>query len=181
MSEMRSEQLPGAAVLLARDGKFFVYEPGLAVVASGDSVEAAYRNFDSVRQDYLSQLQRAGVAAGRPAARAQLNMRRELTVFFAKLCIVLLMLVMVGTLAVMGISRSIDGLAATLSRSLGSAGSLSLVDLAQKAADIAKDAQSLPDEKKEQLRQSISTISREVGPFVDAWRNPPELKSAPAK
>src|SRR5476649_1215337 len=161
VSEIRSDQSPSAAILLAKGGKFFVYEPGLAVVASGDSVEAAYRNFGDARQEYLAELERAGVSAGRPAAPVRQDMRRELAVFFAKLCIVLAVIAAVGAPAVVGIGRSIDGLATTLSGALGSAGSLSLGDLSQKAADIAKDARSLPDDKKEQLRQSIGIISRE--------------------
>jgi hypothetical protein len=181
VSELRPDKSPGATILLAKDGKFFVYEPGVAVIASGDSVEAAYRNYGDVRQDYLLQLERAGVTVGRPASPMRQDVRRELMIFFAKLCIVLLVVVAVGAPAIVAIGRSFDGLATTLSGAFASAGSISLVDLTQKAADIAKDAQSLPDEKKEQLRQSIGAISREAGPFVDAWRNPPEPKSAPAK
>ena len=181
MPELRPGKSPDATVLLAKDGKFFVYEPGLAVIASGDSVEAVYRRFGEVRQEYLSQLEHAGVSAGRPAVSARQEMRRELTVFIAKFCIVLVLIAAMGVPAAVGISRSIEGLNAALSTAVGSAGSLSLGDLADKAAVIAKDAQSLPDEKKEQLRQSVGAISREMAPIVDAWRNPPEPKSAPLK
>ena len=179
VSEIRSDRSPGEAVLLAKGGRFYIYEPDLAVIASGDSVEAAYRHFGDARQEYLGELERAGVSIGGPVVPLRRDVRRELTVFCAKLCIVLVVIAAVGVPAILGVGRSIDGLATALSGAVDSMGSLSLGDLAQKAAAIAKDAQSLPDDKKEQLRQSIGIISREASPLLDAWRNPPKLQSAP--
>ena len=50
----------------------------------------------------------------------------------------------------------------------GCGGDLALPGLTQgdKAAVLAEDAESLPDEKNERLRQSIAAISREAGHFV---------------
>ena len=36
-----------------------------------------------------------------------------------------------------------------------------------------QNAQLLTKQEKESLRQSVGTISREIEPIVDAWRNPP--------
>jgi len=75
--------------------------------------------------------------------------------FFAKTCIVFLIL---GGLVALG-----GGLLKPLA----------MADIADKAADIARDISSLPPEKKELLRQSVGTVSRELSPVGDAWRNPP--------
>ena len=71
--------------------------------------------------------------------------------------------------------------AASISSAIGGEGRLSLADVARKAEDIARDARNLPEEKKASLRQNIGAISRELAPFVDAWRNPPEVPANPPK
>ena len=50
---------------------------------------------------------------------------------------------------------------------------LSMADIADKAAEIARDVSGMPEDKKETLRRSVGVLSRELGPVIDAWRNPP--------
>lgn len=182
MPEIRPDQLSASTVLLARGGKFFVYEPGLGVIASGDSAQGAYERFSDVRQQFLADVEHAGLTAGRPPAQfSRQSVGRELGTFFAKVCIVLLVLAAIAIPAALSVGQVLEQTLTAVSNSLASTGAISLRDVVQKAADIAKDARDLPPDKKESLRQSIGAISHEVSPFVDAWRNPPDPVGAPAE
>ena len=52
--------------------------------------------------------------------------------------------------------------------------------IAEATVLVNHDARRSP-ERRESLRQSIGTISRELAPMVEAWRNPPEAPSTPQK
>ena len=180
------------AVLLARDGRYFFYEPGIGVIASSENIEEAYEKFNDARREYVTQAELAGLATGLPTGIAgipsgtapvalRLNTRHELGLFVAKVCILFAIVAVVALPAVFGIARTIDQAAASISSAIGGEGRLSLADVARKAEDIARDARNLPEEKKASLRQNIGAISRELAPFVDAWRNPPEVPANPPK
>lgn len=178
LSEILPNQQSASIVLLARSGRFFVYEPGLGVIASAETVDGAYEKFDGIRRQHLEEVESAGLAARRsPSGPSKQSIGRELGIFSAKVCIVLLVLAAILVPAISGMGRAIEQTANTISNRLSSTGSLSLNDVVQKATDIAKDAQDLSPERKETLRQSLEVISRELRPFVDAWRNPPNPPS----
>jgi len=188
VSGTRLESLPVKAVLLAREGRYFFYEPGIGVIASSENIEEAYEKFNDARREYMTQAELAGlatVATGIPSGAApvalRLNTRHELALFVAKVCILFAIVAVVALPAVFGITRTIDQAAASISSAMGGEGRLSLADVARKADDIARDARNLPEEKKASLRQNIGAISRELAPFVDAWRNPPEVPANPPK
>jgi len=162
----RQEVAPSTAVVLERGGLFFVYEPSLGIVVSDDTVEGDYRRFASAKRALMDEAERAGltirrfVAPAEPRLQPQLAAGQrpvvaELTIFFAKICIIFLV---IGGLIALGASFVKP---------------LAMGDIADKAADIARDISSLSPDKKELLRQSVGTVSRELGPVGDAWRNPP--------
>ena len=162
----RQEVAPSTAVVLERGGSFFVYEPSLGIVVSDETVEGAYRRFASAKRALMDEAERAGLTMRRFVASAeprlqpqpavgQRGVTAELTMFFVKTCIVFLV---IGGLIALGASFLKP---------------LAMADIADKAADVARDASSLSPEKKELLRRSVGTVSRELSPVGDAWRNPP--------
>jgi hypothetical protein len=166
MLEARQEVASSTVVVLERGGNFFAYEPGLAIVVSDETIEGAYRRFVNAKRALVEEAEGAGLALRRLVASPKANPQAafgvgqrgaaaELTMFLAKTCIVFVVL---GGLIALG-----GGLLKPLA----------MADIADKAADIARDISSLPPEKKELLRQSVGTVSRELSPVGDAWRNPP--------
>jgi hypothetical protein len=161
------------AVLLEKGGRFYVYQPGLALIASDQSLLTAYRKFIGVRRDFIEEAERSGLAGHGPLPRAYVGVPEqslarggiaaELGLFVAKLCIVLLLVAGLGAAAAIGMKNALGG------------GGVSIVDIANKAAEIVKDVQAMPPDRKESLRQSIGVLSREAAPLMDAWRNPPPL------
>jgi hypothetical protein len=205
MLDTRENVRASATVLLEKDGRFVVYQPGLALIASGDSAEAAYRKFSDARRTFFEEIQRAGFPASLVTAQPNAAVRNaavkkvrvvprgfiaELGLFLAKTCIVLLVIAGLGGGLAVVVKQSVDRLAATINAStievsefLKSHGNLSMVDVADKAAVIVQDVQAMPEERKQSLIQSVGFLSREMAPIVDAWRNPPpspDGKSAPA-
>lgn len=181
MSAPTSNAAPATAVLVEKGGRFFIYEPTLGVIGTDDTVEKAYDNFRNARRAYLDNVAQAGLTFASPVAAPSgqaITPRRfvgELGLFLAKTCIVF---VLVGALVVIAADqagRAVNRLASGVDQVIAPLKSVSLADVVGKAADIAKDAQGLPAEKKEALRRSIGTISLEVAPFFDAWRNPPQV------
>lgn len=177
---MRRNQPPLKAVLLERDGRYYFFDPGFSVIASGSTVEQAYEKFAEVRTIHAGEIERAGLnplgLAGRGGeVAARPGFGRELALFAAKFCIALVIIGAIGLPVAAGIAR---GVSAALSQVAASIQPISLADIAQKAADIARDAEELPPQKKEALRQSIGVIKRELGPVIDAWANPPEPRPA---
>jgi hypothetical protein len=161
------------AVLVEKGGRFYFYQPGIALIASGDSLANAYRKFVGQRRDFVEEIERFGFVGSRaPATRysagpvmgTNRGIASELGLFVAKCFIVLLLM---------------GGLVAAVA-SLAPQGGITFADVVNKAGEIAKDVQSLPPDRKEALRQSVGAISRELAPAVDAWRNPPP-PSEPAK
>ena len=182
MSERRNDQSPPTAVLLEKDGRYFFYQPDTGLIASDESIETAYAKFESARRGFIEEVERAGLTRGQAVGSEQAastvmsrDFAGELKLFLAKACIVLVLVATVGGLVGALAARSVGGLAAAIDQALTPLKTLTLSDVARKAADIARDSQSLTPQEKESLRQSIGTISREVGPIVDTWRNPPPL------
>jgi hypothetical protein len=184
MSQRTSEQPEVAASLLERDGRFFFFQPDTGIIVSDEDIDKAYGKFVEVRRAFRHEAARAGLtptqaggfaqpgpaaAPGAPAVAGR-SVGAELGMFVAKFAIAL---VLIGAICGVVISRAADGIAVALDRAIGPAKSISLADISRKAADIVKDIRSLTKEEKEQLRQSIGAISRELDPIADAWRNPP--------
>ncbi len=185
-----ADRSPPIAVLLEKDGRFFFYQPDTGLIASDTNIEAAYAKFEGTRRGFLQEVERAGLTrreAVVPWQAAPAAMPRdfvgELKLFLAKTCIVLVVVGAVGAFAGVMVGRSIGGLTAAIDQAVTPLKSIALSDVARKAADIARDVQSLTKEQKDSLRQSIGTISREIEPVVDTWRNPPPAtnpETAPA-
>jgi hypothetical protein len=181
MSEKPSEKDSPSVVLIERAGNFFFYQPESGVIASGGTVEDAFEKFSQARRAHLDEVQRAGIAfhseapAGEGLA-VRHDLAAELKLFLAKAVIVLLIVVGAGYAAVSGMAGAADKLVAAFAP----LGSLSMVDVANKAEIIARDVQALSQERKETLRQSIAILSREAEPMVEAWRNPGPQSSPPA-
>lgn len=196
---LQARHAPSATVLLERNGEYFVYEPGLALVASGDTVESAYRSFSEGKKAFFENARRAGLTLDETpvASAAGFVVRRgflgEFGLFLTKTCIVLLIIGGIGVAAATALGKLISGLSAEVTREVARAsagvadvlkgvGSISMVDIANKAAVIVQDVQAMPPERKESLRQSIGILSREATPIIEAWRNPPtsSTETAPA-
>lgn len=164
------EVASSTAVLLERGGRFFVYRTNLGIIGSDQTVEGAYRKFAAAKAALVEEAERAGlrvspvVAPTRAPARlgqsrdGQRSVLGELAVFFAKTVIFILVIGAVG---------------ATIAMMASGGKPLSAADIADKAAEVARDVSGMPPEKKESLRQSVGVLSRELGPVIDAWRNPP--------
>jgi hypothetical protein len=168
MQETGLDHSQTTAILVEKSGRFFFYEPGLALIVSDDGIKRAHEKFVDARQAFFEEADRAGLRAGRPAAVTRVarpaqqlagrGVAAELGLFLAKICIVLLIVAGGGAAVMMGITPP---------------GSVSMVDIADKAAVIVKDVQAMPQDRKDSLRQSITILSREAAPMIDAWRNPP--------
>ena len=185
---MRTDRWPLNAVLLEKGGRFFVYDIGLGVIASDESVAGAYEKFANTRRGFIEEVERAGLTVARSSTPAQSvlpatrqGIAAELGPFLVKTCMVVLLVVAIGafgvSFAVGVVTRSIGNLAATASQIAGPLKSISMSDIATKAEDIVRDVQAMPQERKESLRQSIGILSREAEPIVEAWRNPPRPAS----
>jgi hypothetical protein len=179
------EASSSSAVLVERNGQFFLYEPRLGVIASDQSIDRAYEKFVGAKRDLMAELARAGLTLGQGAAAstawsgtpapvvlAGRPMADELRQFLAKTVIVLVIIAACAGVVTIGVGRTISNLTAALAP-LEGIGRISLDDVAGKAQAIATDARDLPADRKEVLRRSIGELSRELGPLLDAWRNPP--------
>jgi hypothetical protein len=170
----RQEVAPSTAVLVERGGSFFVYEPNLGIITSDETVEGAYRRFASAKRALAEDAERAGLTLRRSVApprlpaqtRRSASGRRgvvaELTMFVAKIGIFFVVVGAIGAAVAMAVGGTSPNV-----KPLG------MADIADKAGEIARDISSLSPEKKELLRQSVGTVSHELDPVVDAWRNPP--------
>ena len=154
MLEARQEVAPSTAVVIERGGIFFVYEPSLGIVVSDETIEGAYRRFAGAKRALVDEAERAGLTIRRFVAPAEPQLQpqlaggqrpvvAELTIFFAKICIVFLV---IGGLIALG---------------AGFVKPLAMGDIADKAADIARDISSLSPDKKDLLRQSVGGNVRE--------------------
>jgi len=169
-----------SVTLVEKNGRFFFFQPDVGVIASGESIEDAYQKFLGARHAFLREVEQAGLTVGdkHGAAGAQgivltsavRNLSSELGLFVAKLCIAI---VLIAAISGAVLTRAAGGITTAIDQVAGSAKSISIADVSRKAADIVKDLQSLTEHEKESLRQSVGTISRELDPIIDAWRNPP--------
>jgi hypothetical protein len=180
MLEKRKNQPPFSAVLLERNGRYYFFDSLSSVIASGDTVAQAYEKFTAVQVDQFGEFERAGLGQPGVAGRAgdaatRPGFGRELGLFIAKFCLALLIIAAFGLPVVAGIARGIE---AAVSAATASIHPISLADIADKAADVAGDAQRLTPEKKESLRRSIGIIKRELGPVVDALSEPSQPQPA---
>lgn len=196
MSGTRTAGEAAPAMLIEKAGSFYFYEPGLGLIASGDTIESAYRKFTGARAELVQQAERAEIdlrvsgvqptyiGAVKPSDRAERiavgrSVPLELAIFLAKTCIVL---IVIGALGAFGAIKAGEAIGKAVA-GLGPAAPLSLADVAHKAADIARDARNLSAEDKELLRQSVGNISRELDGVFEAWKNPtaaqPQATPAP--
>jgi len=187
MPALRPSESSASGVLIERDGRFFVYEPTLGVIVSDDSAAKAYDKFTAARRAYLDDLQRAGLslaaapaAGGRAGPVAYRGVMAELGLFVAKACIVVVVFALLAVTAADQAARAVNRVAQNTVQSVNQAlaplTTISLTDVVRKAADIARDAEDLPPERKESLRRSIAAISIETAPFREAWTNPDGTK-----
>src|SRR4051812_47738858 len=121
MSDKGLDASPNSAVLVERNGRFFIYEPRLGVIASDESVEKAYGKFIDARRGHAEEIARAGLTAGSPglsppamSALAGRSTASELRLFVAKTCIVLLIVAALVGVAVMGVQQAVSGLVAAI-------------------------------------------------------------------
>jgi hypothetical protein len=173
-----SDQLPLKAVLFEKDGRFYFFDPGFGVIASDITVEQAYGKFTELRAAHTCEIRRAGLGPLSSPSRAadiapHQGVRQELGLFAAKFILALVIVAAVGLPIAASVARSVS---AALSGAIASVQPISLADVVQKAADIARDAEELSPQKKEAMRQSIAVIKRELGPLFDAWSDPPNQR-----
>jgi len=173
MPETRAADRQASAVLIERDGSFFAYEPALGLIASGETAQAAYREFEAARRKLMADVERAGLTIDRDAGRKP-GMTAELGIFVAKTCIVLVLIVAIGAIGAVKVIQSAQGAAVAIGNALGSGKTISMVDVVQKSGEVVRDLQSLSDDNKKALINNIGTVSRELTPYVEAWRNPPD-------
>jgi hypothetical protein len=189
----RVESSASEMVVIEKDGRFFLFQPDLGVIVSDESLEKAHAKFVDVRQAFLKDVERAGVTLGRhraastsiPTSAVSVPSRQviavELGLFAVKFCVILVFVVATGAVVVGHIAKAVDQAVLGIAPRIDALTKLSLADVSIKAADIARDAQNLPESRKEALRQSIAVISRELEPVAEAWRNPGSVAPAEIK
>jgi hypothetical protein len=193
MPALRPNDSSVTGVIIERGDRFFVYEPTLGVIASDDSAAKAYDKFAAARRAYLDDLQNAGLSmAAAPSAwaapgaaagigagpRVYRGVWAELGLFVAKSCIVVAVFALLAATAANQAARAVNRVAQSVDQALDPIKTISLADVVRKAADVARDAQDLPPERKESLRRSIAAIALEVEPFREAWSNPAQTLSS---
>lgn len=177
MLEARPEHSPSATVLIEKSGRFFCYEPGLALIASDNSAGGTYDKFVAARRDFFEKIGQLGLETTRLGAQAETAaptptlqlvgraIMADLGLFLGKTCIVLLVIAGIGVAAAVRVSPLLSGLPPTMS--------ISMTDVADKASMMVRDVQAMPHESKESLRQNVGILSRELSPIIEAWRTPP--------
>jgi hypothetical protein len=180
MSERQLDRVQSATVMIEKAGRFFFYQPSLGVIASDAGIDSAYRRFLDARQHYLDEVTASGVALASPIPEggrsgnilARHDLTHELMLFLMKTGIVLLLVMVVVVVAATSVGGALARLGDRLTAIAEPLNSISIVDVADKAAVIVKDIQAMPPERKESLKRSIGIISRELDPIAEAWRNP---------
>ena len=175
-----------SAVLLESAGRFFFYQPETGIIASGENVDAAYANFSGARQQYYADMARAGLDVPLPpevVARRRFlaSLGKEMGVILGRISIVVIVIATLGVAVAQGVRSGVDRLTDMIALEFDSAQPLSLRDVVKKAEDVARDTQDLTDKQRDTLRRSIGTISRELSPLIDAWRNPPQAQPKAAE
>lgn len=172
-----------SAVLLENAGRYFFYQPEIGIIASDDTVEAAYATFTAARQKYYAEMAEAGLDVPvRPEVVAQRrifgSLGRELGLFFARIAVVIIVVATLGFGVALGVRSGVDRLTDMIAFQIDTQKPISMKDVVKKAEDVARDMRDLTDKQKETLRQSVGTISRELAPAFDAWRNPPSVPAS---
>ncbi len=167
-------------VLLERGGRYYFYQPAIGLIASGDDVASAYQKFDNAKRLYLDDVRRAGLAIPaaaeiRPATGVAVHrgFASEIALFATKCALVLVLIGGIGAVAVSAVQNSLAGVAQGLSRAVAAVGSVTLSDVVTKSDDIVRDLNTLPENRKEDLRRNVGEISRQLTPITETWRNPP--------
>jgi len=173
MPEMRAADRQTSAVLIEREGSFFVYEPSLGLIGSGETAEVAYQKFQAARRNLMADVERAGLTMEREGS-SKPGLAAELGIFIAKACIVMVLIVAIGAIGAVKVIQSAQGAAVAIGNALGSGKTISMVDVVHKSGEVAHDLQSLSDDNKKALLSNIGIVSRELTPYVEAWRNPPD-------
>jgi len=177
----RTDDSGRSVTLIENNGRFFFFEPDVGVIASDEKIEGAYQKFLGARQAFWREVELAGlpVDGSRRASHAReivlasptgRSMASELGLFIAKFGIAI---VLIGTIGGVAVTRAVNSVAAAIEHATSPIKSVSMADVTLKASDIVKDLRSLTEQEREALRQNIGAISRELGPMIDAWRNPP--------
>lgn len=169
-------------MLLKKDGRFFCYEPGLPVIASGASMVEAHEKFLNSKAELLEASKYSGVDIGdtlsRDTGRARSldiratpsrsliavpsrNFLGELALFICKTVILLLIIAGLGW-----------KVAQVVSSADANSKALSLNDISRKSEEVARDIRTVSTDSRETLRRSIAALSRFLAPLGDAWRNP---------
>jgi len=165
MSDSEPGALAARLTLIEKDGRFFLFEPGLAVMGSGANIEEAYTQYVERRRLYVADVEKSGLAPvvfAPPAKSLRKSIAAELSMFLAKT--ILVVLVVAGLLVAAVIPLI----------------SLSISDVADKAFDVAVDMQDMKEIQRRKLSQSIGEISRQLRPFAEVWQNPPREPLDPA-
>jgi hypothetical protein len=182
MSEKRLDPLAFTAVMVEREGKFFFFQPEIGVIASDTSLDGAYNKFVATRRLFLADIEQSGLTVAETANSTAVSVAMqgnhrgiaaEMGVFAVKLATVVVVIGALGAFAASAIGKAVGDAGASIASTFEGVGKISLADVSTKAAAIARDAKNLSPERKELLRQSVGTISRELQPLVEAWRNPP--------
>ncbi|WP_395624343.1 hypothetical protein [Sphingomonas daechungensis] len=151
--------------MIEKDGRFFLFEPGLALIGSGANIDEAYAQYVDLRRRYVSDIEMSGLAPvvfARPSKGLLKGVLVELSTFLAKTILVVLVLAGLLVAAVIPVTT------------------LSIADVADKAFDVAVDMQGMKEDQRRKLSQSIGEISRQLRSFAESWQNPPREPLDPA-
>lgn len=180
-----------AAVLLERDGRFYCYQPGLSLIASGDTVDSAYKKFADVRDTFFAEVYHAGlteqvVLAARTAAVTGPPARPvrgaavsvvgrsvvgELTMFLVKTLMVLLILGGMGIGGGIFVAKTVGPRVLELATGLTTGFT---TELKSGAAQVSKQISAATN-----IQFSIADIAKKAEDVVrDVQALPPERKEA---
>lgn len=171
------------ALLQERNGKFFIYQPEFGIIAVGESITAAHEKYLSLKRDFLTEIEHAGLqdllpspvtltGGHSPAGSRRGTLSAELRLFIAKTSIVLAIMGLIGVTLVISTKRPIDRLIASATDIVRTAHSLEHISAIDIVNKIAQHAQAVPPARKEKLRQDIETLSREAAPLISSWQKP---------
>src|SRR5476651_212630 len=102
-----------SAVLLEKEGRFFIYQPEIGIIASDDDIERAYKKFAGVRQEYYREMAGAGLEIPQDpevVARRRIlgSIGRELGGFLARIAIVIIVVLALSLGVALGVRTAVD-------------------------------------------------------------------------
>src|SRR5262245_26483243 len=126
MPALRPNASSATAVLVERAGRFFVYEPGLGVIASDDNAAKAYDKFVNAKRTFLDDLELAGrslvpASAVASVTRADRGVVAELGLCIAKSCIVVAIIAVLALTAADQAARAVNRVALGAAQSVDQA------------------------------------------------------------